>query len=89
MPTARDATAADFDRAAERWANNFWCWLLVAGLIHWLAGLWWPALPYAFAAFSFAQSCGASVMAHKLRKGSYPIPNPNNGVPDDAPLDDD
>lgn len=81
-PTARNATASDFDQAAERWAHGFWLWVIPGGIVHWFAGLWWAALLYLLALWWFAAFVASSVQAHRLRKGTYRIPNPNNGAPD-------
>jgi hypothetical protein len=82
MVDARTATAADFDAAAQRNAHAFWVYAIVAGLVWWLASIWWAAFPAALALWCVYTSVGATMAARELRKGSYRVPNPNNGAPD-------
>ena len=78
---ARTATAADFDRAAQRHANAFWLWAIAAGALAYFLG-WWALIPAALAVWSAVSSIGCTRAAGQLRGGSYRIPNPNNGAPD-------
>lgn len=41
---ARTATAADFDAAAQSWANQTWFWGIAAAVIGFLAG-WFALIP--------------------------------------------
>jgi MFS superfamily sulfate permease-like transporter len=75
------ATAADFDAAAQRHANAFWLWLIGAAVV-WYFARWWAAIPAVLAAWAVASSVGATIMARRLRAGTYKLPNPNNGAPD-------
>lgn len=81
MVDARSATAADFDRAAQRHANTFWFCLVVAGVVWWFAG-WWAAIPGAVAVWCAVSSIGATRAGMHLRRGTYKVWNPNNGAPD-------
>jgi hypothetical protein len=83
MVDARTATAADFERAAQRHANLFWVWLVVAALAWWLVAPVWAAIPGLLALFSAVSSVAATRSASKLREGSYAIANPNNGAAED------
>ena len=79
---ARTATAKDFDKAAEKHAHAFWLWLIVAGVVWYFTGLWWPVLPGLMAVWCVVNSVGATIYAKKLREGTFPFPNPNNGKAD-------
>ena len=81
MVNARTATAADFDAAAQRHANSFWFWLIVAAVVYYFYG-WWAAAPGLLSVWSIISSVSATKQADRLRKGTYRIPNPNNGAPD-------
>jgi hypothetical protein len=81
MPDARNATAADFDQAAQRSANAFWVFLIVSGVTYYFAG-WWAAIPSALAILGVVRSISSTRYAQQLRCGTYRIPNPNNGAPD-------
>lgn len=78
---ARNATAKDFESAAQSKANAFWFWAIVAGIIAFMWH-WWAILPAVIAIFRMTQSIYATKMAGALRDGTYSIPNPNNGAPD-------
>lgn len=78
---ARTATAADFDAAAQRWANSFWFFAIATAIVGFVAG-WFAVIPGALTAYCVIQSVSATAMAGKMRAGTYPIPNPNNGAPD-------
>ena len=80
QPDARSATATDFDLAAQKWANSAWFWGIAAGLAAYFGGVWWCAVPAAFALWSIVASIGATQAATQLRRGTYRIPNPNNGA---------
>ena len=82
MVDARTATAADFDKAAQKNANAFWVWLVAAGIVWWLASIWWAALPAALALWTGCTSMSCTRYANKLRNGTFPIPNPDNGLDD-------
>ena len=82
MVHPRTATAADFDHAANNNARAFWLWLVVAGLVWWLTSLWWAAVPSLIGAWCAYNSVACTRTASKLRNGTYPIPNINNGAPD-------
>lgn len=78
---ARTATAADFDKAAQENANNFWFCLLITAVVFWL---WrgWAWLPGICAVWQIIRSVGCTNAANHLRKGTFTVPNPNNGAPD-------
>jgi len=78
---ARTATAGDFDAAAQSKANQSWFFLIVAAIVGYLAG-WFALIPAGVALLFLTQSISATSMAGKLRTGTYPIPNFNNGAPD-------
>lgn len=78
---ARTATAADFDAAAQAWANRFWFFALAAVVVGFLVG-WFALIPGGIAILCVIQSVSSTSMVGKLRAGTYPIPNPCNGVPD-------
>lgn len=82
MPHAGSATAADFDAAAYRHAAAFFLFLIIAGLVAYCGAGWGAAIPGALSVLSAIRSCGATMAAERLRKGTYPLPNPNNGAPD-------
>jgi len=82
MVDAFNASAADFDRVAHRWANSFWLWLVVFGAVWVMTSIWWALIPAAFAVWAGYQSIESTRAATALRKGTYPLPNPNNGRPD-------
>ena len=78
---ARTATAKDFDKAAQRHANATWLWGIVAAVVFYFYQ-WYALIPAAYAVFKIIQSVSSTNNATKLRNGTYPIPNPNNGAPD-------
>lgn len=82
MVDAHSATAADFDSAAQRHANAFWRWLLLAAIVWWFASIWWALIPGAVAALKAYLSVGSTLAAKELRTGKYKVWNPNNGAPD-------
>ena len=77
MATARDATPEDFDKKAQEYANNFWLWAIASGTTYYFLH-WWCLIPATFALLTIAYSVSSTKMADKLRKGTYPIPSPNN-----------
>jgi hypothetical protein len=81
MLNPRTATAKDFDAAAHRHANGFWFWLIISGAVGYLWG-WWASFSAAICLLKAAQSISSTKQAANLRKGTYRIPNPNNGIPD-------
>lgn len=81
-PTPRTATAADFDETAQRRANGAWLSLIFIPAL-WYSGPWWaPLFPAIGLAWFVATSISSARAGDKLRRGTYPIPNPNNGAPD-------
>ena len=81
MLNARTAKAKDFDAAAQRHADAFWWWAIFSGATFFFAG-GFGMIPGIIAVCCVFQSFGATSAADSLRKGTYPIPNPNNGAPD-------
>jgi hypothetical protein len=81
MINARNATSADFEKMAQNHANSFWWWAILSGIIFFFAG-WYGAIPTSLGVLSAFKSVGATSAAMSLRKGTYRIPNPNNGAPD-------
>ena len=79
---ARNATAADFDKKAQEHANATWGFAVISGLVAYFVGSYWWVIPALLAAWTMIQSMGSTTYARKLREGTYPIPNPNNGAPD-------
>ena len=82
MLDPRTATAGDFDKAAQRHAHVFWMWLIAFGVTWWLMSFWWALIPAAAATWAAIGSGASTRDAAKLRNGTYPILNPNNGAPD-------
>lgn len=83
MVDAHSATAADFDRAAQRNANAFWRWLVATGVCWWVApSWWWAVVPGLLCLWNASNSIGATLAGRSLRKGTYRVYNPNNGAPD-------
>jgi len=78
---ARTATAKDFDIAAQKHANAFWFYLVLAVVIFYFFKFW-AIIPGILAIYTAIQSIGATKAASSLRNGTYKIPNPNNGAPD-------
>lgn len=78
---ARTATAEDFEAAAQKSANATWGWLIVAGIVYYFWGWAAAALPGFLALLAVVQSVASTKQADNLRKGTYRIPNPNNGKP--------
>ena len=79
---ARTATAADFDAAAQKHANASWFFLLVAIAVWYFTNIYWAIIPAVVLLITIVQSVQATRMGQKLRDGTYPLPNPNNGAPD-------
>lgn len=65
---ARNATPADFDKTAQKCANAFWFWGIIAAVIAYFFG-WWGAIPGALALLSALNSVMATRYAAKLRQG--------------------
>lgn len=78
---ARTATADDFDKIAQSHSNAFWGWLITS-VITWYFLHWWLLIPATLSLWSMTSSVSSSMMAKKLRDGTYKILNPNNGAPD-------
>lgn len=81
MTNARTATAADFDKAAQKHANASWVLGAIVLAVGFFIGWVWALIPGAFLLLTIAKSAGATNAANQLRKGTYPLPNPNNGAP--------
>lgn len=67
--TARTATAADFDAAAQKHANATWFWGIAAAVAGYFWGWWWTALPGFFAVLAITRSVSATRLAGRLRNG--------------------
>jgi len=78
---ANNATAQDFENAAQGYANSSWRWFILAAVIFYFFN-WWAIIPLVFGIFAVVQSIGSTKQAGHLRGGTYTIPNPNNGAPD-------
>ena len=81
MVNARTATAADFDKAAQTNANATWFWGIITLIIGYFFH-WWAIVPGLLAFIAILKSVSCTKYANALRKGTYTIPNPNNGAPD-------
>jgi len=81
MPNARTATAKDFDKAAQNHANASWAFLIISAVVAYFWN-WWALIPVALWLLEVGQSISSTKQAGNLRKGTYRIPNPNNGKPD-------
>lgn len=79
---ARSASAKDFDRVAQNHASAFWWELIAAAVVWYFFSWWWAAIPALGAIWSAVKSVSATRCANQLRKGTYTIPNPNNGRSD-------
>ena len=78
---AYTATAKDFERAAQRNANAFWVYAIIAAAVGFYFR-WWATLPAALAVLNMVKSVAATRCADQLRKGTFHLPNLNNGAPD-------
>ena len=78
---AYTATAKDFERAAQRNANAFWVYAIIAMAV-WFYFKWWAAIPAILAVYNMVKSIAATRSADQLRRGTYRLPNLNNGAPD-------
>jgi hypothetical protein len=81
MIDAHTATAKDFDRAAQRNANAFWVWAVIAAICSYYFR-WWGLIPGTLAILNIVKSVAATRCADQLRNGTYRLPNLNNGAPD-------
>ena len=63
---AQDATAVQFDSTADRHADAFWLWLIVAAIV-WFFAEWWAAAPAAVATAFKISSVLAMLHARSLR----------------------
>ena len=81
MINASTATAKDFERSAQRNANAFWVYAIIAVAVGFYFR-WWATLPAALAILNVVKSVAATRCAGQLRNGTYRIPNLNNGAPD-------
>ena len=70
---ARSATARDFDAAAQKHANTFWFWLVVAAIIYYFLK-WWAVIPALLAIWAAISSVGATKAASNLRNGRVALP---------------
>lgn len=73
--TARTATAADFDAAAQKHANATWFWGIAAAVAGYFWGWWWAALPAFLAVLAIARSLSATRLAGRLRSGGSVFAN--------------
>ena len=78
---ARNATAKDFDAAAQKHANASWFYGILSIVIFIYLG---PLgfIPLILTILSIIKSISSTKMAMDLRNGTYKIPNPNNGIDD-------
>lgn len=78
---ARTATAADFDKAAQKHANAAWFWIIVTGITYYyFEG--WAVISGMLFVWAVISSIGSTKQASALRRGTYKLPNPNNGAPE-------
>ena len=78
---ARNATAKDFEAAAQSHANASWFYGILSVIIFNFLGFW-GLIPLALTIISIIKSTSSTKMAMDLRNGTYKIPNPNNGIDD-------
>ena len=80
MVNAREAKASDFSKAAQNLANTTWVGAILTGVLWYFLDQWyWAIIPLIWTVFSIIRSISASRAAEKIRKGTFEIPNPNNG----------
>lgn len=72
-------TTIDLEDKAQLHADSFWVCLILTGVI-WNAFEWWCLIPLVFALSNIKTSAHHTMLAQKLRDGTYPFPNPNNGI---------
>jgi len=73
------ATAEDYDAIAKRNANGAWLSVILTAVCFFFGGWMVALLPALLALWFVLGHIGCSNQAAALRKGTYPIPNPNNG----------
>ena len=61
------ATEAEARAAAQHWANMFWFYAIVAGLVGWFFG-WWALIPGAAAAWCVRCSVKGTLLADQCRR---------------------
>ena len=61
-------TAALFRQAAQKHANAFWIWLIVAGVVWYFTNWAWASIPLALAAYVAIQSFSATMVASRMEK---------------------
>ena len=67
-----------FDQEAQSFADSFWFYVALSGLIYYLWGMWF-IIPLGLALRSAWFSTKNSRCAELLRSGRWPFENPNNG----------
>ena len=67
MAIGMGKTEQDFRIAAQNKANNFWGWLITAGIVYWFLG-WWFVIPITLAVLKVIQSVCASKIANDLEE---------------------
>ena len=65
---AEGRSSNDFKAGAQKNANAFWFWLLVAGGIWYFFGWKWAILPGAISIFKAIMSIDATTVASKIEK---------------------
>lgn len=56
----------EFQRAARRYFNSTWLFVIAAGGVWYLADVRWALVPLSIAAFAAAQSISSTVIAERL-----------------------
>lgn len=67
-----------FDQEAQSFADSFWCYIALSGLIYYLWGMWF-IIPFGLALRSAWLSTKNSRYSELLRSGRWPLENPKNG----------
>jgi len=60
--------SAVYRQAAQRHANAFWVYVIVAAIVWWLFGPWWALIPALLACFVALQSVSSTKVAQRLEK---------------------
>ncbi len=67
-----------FDQEAQSFADSFWCYVALSGLIYYLWSMWF-IIPLGLAVHSIKRSKENGQYSELLRSGRWPFENPNNG----------
>jgi hypothetical protein len=61
-------TSVQFRRAAQKHANAFWVYAIIAGAVWYFTAWYWALIPLALAALVMSQSFSATAIANRMEE---------------------